>query len=322
MMNPEERNVMTIVTLARIVESTLWYCLPPRNTAGFPKEERDNRYKALKALTGEGSPFYVNCERNGDTGKELYEEMNYFIDDVYGNPGRIVTEDLEGRIHVESSLVLELFSQICKIRAFLEAFIQSAMKFLKESNKLSPDFEELVNTDIKYYHCFAGKISCMMIADKFLELNKSAKSYTESYSKQHNGINPTQDPEFNVRNDPAFRMAENEFHELNQDMITVLNSYGENDADFRYLRDQIYSDCDLFTGKKSTTDIDAYFRVFTSYFDKTLAATQGKLNVLFARMSNQMSESLQADEKKEDKPEEATAEERKEEAKPEEGEAK
>ena len=112
-MTPEERNVMTIVTLARIVESTLWYCLPPRNASGFSKEERDNRYKALKALTSEGSPFYVNCEKNGDAGKELYEDMGYFIDDVYGNPGRIVTEDLDGKIHVESSLVLELFSSIC-----------------------------------------------------------------------------------------------------------------------------------------------------------------------------------------------------------------
>lgn len=311
-MNAEERNVMTIVTLARIVESTLWYCLPPRNASGFSKEERDNRYKALKALTSEGSPFYVNCERNGDTGKELYEEMNYFIEDVYGNPGRIVTEDLEGKVHVESSLVLELFSNICKIRAFLEAFINSAMKFLKESGKLSQEFEELVNTDIRYYHCFAGKISCILISNKFIELNKSAQAYTESYSKQHNGINPNQDPEFNVRNDPAFRMAENEFHELNQDMITVLNSYGENDADFRFLRDQVYSDCDLFTGKKSTTDIEAYFRVFTSYFDKILAATQGKLNVLFARMSNQMSENAQA----------KAEEEKTEEAKPGEGETK
>lgn len=289
-MNAEEKNVMTIVTLARIVESTLWYCLPPRNPNGFPKEERDNRYRALKALTSEGSPFFVNCERNGDTGKELYEDMQYFIEDVYGDPGRIVTVDLEGKLHVESSLILELFSQICKLRSFLEAFIVSAMKFLKDSGKLEPDFEELVNTDIRYYHCFAGKISCILISEKFVELNKSARVYTENYSKQHNGIDPNQDPEFDIKKDPAFRMAENEFHELNQDMITVLNSYGENDADFRFLRSQIYADCDLFTGKKATTDIDAYFRVFTSYFDKILASTQGNLNVLFSKMSTRMAE--------------------------------
>lgn len=310
-MNPEERNVMTIVTIARVVESTLWYCLPPRNTNGFSKEERDNRYKALKALTSEGSPFFVNCERNGDTGKEIFEEMNYFIEDVYGNPGRIVYEDLEGKIHVESSLVLELFSQICKIRSFLEAFINSGMKFLKENNKLTPDFEELVNTDIRYYHCFAGKISCILISNKFLELNKAAQTYTESYSKSHNGINPAQDPSFDIHNDPAFRMTENEFHELNQDMITVLNSYGENDGDFRYLRDQIYADCEIFTGKKTTTDIEAYFRVFTSYFDKILAATQGKLNVYFAQMSNQISNDVknEAPKAEENKVEEEKVEE-------------
>lgn len=305
-MNAEEKNVMTIVTLARIVESTLWYCLPPRNPNGFPKEERDNRYRALKALTSEGSPFSVNCERNGDTGKELYEDMQYFIEDVYGDPGRIVTVDLEGKLHVESSLILELFSQICKLRSFLEAFIVSAMKFLKDSGKLESDFEELVNTDIRYYHCFAGKISCILISEKFIELNKSARAYTENYSKQHNGIDPNQDPEFDIKKDPAFRMAENEFHELNQDMITVLNSYGENDADFRFLRSQIYADCDLFTGKKATTDIDAYFRVFTSYFDKILASTQGNLNVLFSKMSTQMAEpeaqAKPAEEAKEEKP--------------------
>lgn len=293
-MNAEERNVMTIVTLARVVESTLWYCLPPRNVNGFSKEERDNRYKALKALVGEGSPFFVNCERNGDAGKEIYEETNYLIEDVYGNPGRIVTEDINGKIVVEPSLILELFTEICKVRSFLEAFITSGMKFLKDNNKLSSEFEELVNTDIRYYHCFAGKISCMLISDKFLELNKAAQAYTEAYSKQHNGINPNQDPNFDIHNDPAFRMAENEFHELNQDMITVLNSYGDNDTDFRFIRDQIYSDCEIFTGKKTTTNIQAYFKEFTSYFDSILASTQGKLNVYFAKMSNQMASDIQA----------------------------
>ena len=295
-MNNEEKNVMTIVTLARIVEATLWYCLPPR-TGSFSVEEREARYKALVGLSGEGSPFAINCDNNGDSGKELKEDMQYFIEDVYGNPGRIVTVTLDKKVQVESSLIGELFSTIVKIRAYLEAFEAAAVRALKEHNALEPDFEELIKTDVRYYHAFAGKISCLLISDKFLELNKNVNTYAQAYSKSHNGINPQQDPEFNVHNDPSFRMIENEFHQLNQDMVTVLNTYantntpfGQEDNDFRYARQNVYSDCDIFTGKKQTTDLNAYFNLFTSYFDTIIDATQPKANHLFEEMGKKLQE--------------------------------
>lgn len=313
-MNDEERNVMTIVTIARIVESSLWYCLPPRSTAGFSKDERANRLQALTVLTGEGSPFYLNCENNGETGKNLYEDMHYFIEDVYGKEGRIVTVDINGVVHVEPSLLIELFTTITKLRNYLEAFITSAMKFLRDNGKLSKEFEDLVNTDIRYYHAFAGKISCILISQKFLELNQTANIYSESYSKSHNGIDPRKDPEFNVRNDPSFRMIENEFHELNQDMVTVLNSYGENDPDFRFARDQVYADCAIFTGKKVTTNPDAYFKNFNSYFDRILSGTQQRLNEMFAAVSLQMAKPAEQPASEEAKPEEVKEEENKDEA--------
>lgn len=284
-MNAYEKNVMTIVTLARIVESTLWYCLPPRNAQGFNAKEREERYNALVALTARGTPFFVNCEKNGETGANLLQDMGYFIEDVYGKEGRIVTVDINDVVHVESSLIIELFSTITRLRAFLEAFLGSAMNFLSSNGSLDDDFKQLVETDIRYYHAFAGKVSCVLISQKFIELNQNAKTFTENYSKSHNGINPNQDPEFDVHNDPSFRMIENEFHELNQDMVTVLNSYGQNDPDFRFAREQVYSDCEIFTGKKNTSNLDAYFKMFTSYFDKILSTTQGPLNQMFAKQS-------------------------------------
>lgn len=303
-MNANEKNVMTIVTLARIVESSLWYCLPPRNAQGFNAKEREDRYNALCALTARGTPFFVNCEKNGETGAQLLRDMGYFIEDVYGKEGRIVTVDINDVVHVESSLIIELFSTIIKLRAYLEAFISAALNYLQENNLLDDDFKALIDADIRYYHAFAGKVSCVLISQKFLELNDNAKTYTENYSKSHNGINPNQDPEFDVHNDPSFRMIENEFHELNQDMVTVLNSYGENDADFRYARDQVYSDCAIFTGKKNTNNPEAYFKMFNSYFDKILSLTQKPLNEMFAKQSALMMTTEDA------KPEEqATAEE-------------
>lgn len=288
MMNDEERNVMTIVTIARIVESTLWYCLQPRNTAGFDPAERKSRYDALVALTQEGSPFALNCDNNGEAGKSLKEDMQYFIEDVYGNPGRIVTLTIDNKVNVEQSLIIELFSTIVKMRGLLEAFMLAAKKSLKESGKLDSDFEDLINEDIRFFHAFAGKISCMLIADKFLELNNNANTYAQSYSKEHNGINPHKDPEFDPRNDPSFRMLENEFHQLNQDMVAVLNSYGENDEEFRFAREAVYSDCEIFTGKKQTTDPQKYFQLFASYFDKILNATQNDLNKKFADIGQKM----------------------------------
>ena len=283
-MNEHEQGVMTIVTIARIVESTLWYCLRPRDTAGFSKSEHDNRFKALTALTQEGSPFALNCDNNGENGKNLKEEMQYFIEDVYGDPGRIVTTNLDGTLRVEQSLSVELFDTIVKLRGYLEAFLHAGMRALEEANALEPDFKALIEEDILYFHSFAGKISCMLLADKFLELNQSANTYAQSYAKSHDLRDPRQDPEFNVKNDPSFRMLENEFHQINQDMVAVLNSYNDNE-DFKYARQQVYSDCEIFSGKKQTTDLAAFFRVFSSYFDKILNVSERKLNNMFYEIS-------------------------------------
>ncbi len=291
-MNDEIRNVMTIVTIARIVESTLWYCLPPRS-GEFSVQERTARCAALTALTSEGSPFAVNADNNGEIGQTLKEEVQYLIEDVYGENGRIVSVGLDNKIRVEKSLICELFSSIVKIRAILEGFLGSALRTLKERGTSEPDFEELLRTDVKYYHAFAGKISCILIADKFMELNQNANTYAQNYSKSHNGINPQSDPEFDVRKDPSFRMIENEFHQLNNDMVNVLNSYND-DVDFNFARESVYADCELFTGKKQTTDLNAYFRVFTSYFDKIIDATQGKLNGLFQAFGQKLHDDAKA----------------------------
>jgi hypothetical protein len=280
-MNEDEKNVMTILTLARIVESSLWYCLPPRDANGFSKDERTARFKALTALTAEGTPFDQNCRSNGDLGKDFHDSMGYFIEDVYADPGRIVTVDIHGTVQVEQSLIIDLFTAIVRLRGYLESFLKAADRFLSGKNELDPEFDKLVQTDTKYFHSFAGKIATTLLANKFLELNQNANTYTESYSKNHGGIDPHQDPEFNVRNDPSFRMLENEFHALNQDLVDVLNSYGQDDDEFRYARDQVYSDCDIFTGKKQTTDTQAFFQLFTSYFDKILLANQNVLNDMF-----------------------------------------
>ena len=288
-MNNEEKNVMTIVTIGRVIEATLWYCLPPR-TGSFSVEERAARGKALQALTAEGSPFAMNCDTNGDAGKDLKEEMQYFIEDVYGENGRIVSVGLDNKVKVESSLVLELFNNIVKLRGYMESFLRAALEELRKRNSLEPDFEELVKTDIRYFHAFAGKISCIMLGNKFLEINQMAKTLNENYAKQHGGMDPKRDPEFDVHNDPSFRMLENEFHQLNADMNAVWNTYGNDGSDdeFKYARESVYSDCEIFTGKKQTTDINAFFNIFNSYFDKILDATQGKLNAMFQEFGKKL----------------------------------
>ncbi len=300
-MNNEERNVRTILTIARILESSLWYCLPATSANGFSLEERTQRGKALVSLTQEGTPFAVNCDRNGDTGKKLKEDRQYFIEDVYGNPGRIVTVDINSKVHVEESLILELYSSIVSLRSFLERFLTSALKALKEQNKLDQDFYDLIRTDIRYYHAFSGKISCILIANKFRELNKNVKTYAESYSKSHNGIDPNKDPEFDVHNDPSFRRLENEFHELNQDRVNVLNTYGDKDPDFAFARSQVYSDAEIFTGKKQTSDLRVFFDRFTSYFDTIIKETRSKLNIRFIKAGEER------DKKVENKPAPAPA---------------
>lgn len=286
-MNLAERNVTTILTIARIVENSLIYCLPPTRPEGFSKEYREKQGKALKALTTKGSPFAVNCANNGDAGKQLAEDMEYFIEDVYGESGRIVRVDINGHVEVEKSLVLELFSTIVKLRLYLEGFLSSAIRYLKEHNELEELFEKTVQSDIRFYHSLAGKISSILIYNKFLEINENANTYMKAYSKNHGGADPRKDSDFNVDDDPSVRMLKNEFHILNQDMVNVLNTYN-GDEEFKFARQSLYSDCELFTGKKKPTDLKAFQGIFTSYFDKIIRETEKPTNDLFLELTKEL----------------------------------
>lgn len=289
-MNIEERNVLTILTISRIVENTLWYCLPTRDQSSFSNTERLTRYKALKELTSEDSPFYVNAKNNGEKGDDLIEKMNYFIEDCYSENGRIITADINGNIEVEESLIAELYTQIVDLRAYLESFLKSGLAYLQSKNLAEDDFVQLVNDDIRYFHAFAGKVGSILLVSKFKELNENARIYTQSYSQEHNRIDPTRDPNFDVHNDPSFRMIENEFRALNQSFVTALNTYGEDDPEFKICRQNVYDDCEIFTGKKHTTDLNKFFEIYTSYFDKILTSSQQKVNNEFLEIGKKVTE--------------------------------
>lgn len=285
-MNLAERNVVTILSLARLVENTLAYCV--KRPEPFSAEERKKRLLVLEGLTKEGTPFAINCEKNGEQGKKLAEDMKFFIEDVYGDPGRIVTLDLNDNVRVEQSLVIELFTSIVHLRLYLEGFLQSALKYLKESDQLEDFFEQAVKADIRLYHSLAAKIGSQLIFDKFVEINENASTYMQSYSKSHGGIDPRKDRDFNIDDDPSVRMLKNEFHELNQDLVNVLNTYGEDDEEFRFARQSLYADCELFSGQKKPTDMKAFRQLFITYFDKIIRQSEKDSNELFRKLGEDM----------------------------------
>ena len=289
-MNIEERNVLTIATISRIVENTLWYCLPKKSQSPFSNEERLTRYKALVELTGEDSPFYINAKNNGERGEHLLEMMKYFIEDCYSEKGRIITADIHGNVVVEESLIVELYSSIVELRSYLESFLKSGIEFLKSKNLAEDLFVNLVNDDIRYFHAFAAKVGSILLVSKFKELNETAKTYTQVYSQTNSVADPKSDPNFNLNNDPSFRMVENEFHTLNQSFVTALNTYGDDDSEFKICRQNIYEDSEIFTGKKHTTDMNKYFEIYTSYFDKILTSSQEKVNDEFLAIGKEVTQ--------------------------------
>lgn len=268
-MNEAERNVTSIMAIARVVANALTYCLDD-GTVNFTKEDRDRKCRIIKSMSGPNTPFAVNCEKNGEIGKKLAEDTKYFIEDVYDDPGRIVTVDLHGKVNVEKSLIVELYTTIVTLRNGLEAFLLSALKFLKDNNSLEESFETTIKNEIRYYHSFASKVGTILLSRKFIEINENANTYAQSYSKSHGNIDPRKDPKFNPDDDPSIRMLKNEFRKLNIALLTVLNNYDKDDEEFRFARNNVLSDSEIFSGKKRPTDVNAFFGIYTSYFDKII----------------------------------------------------
>lgn len=273
----EERNIMTIINIERIVVESLKYVDNPKNP-NFSQQERSSFLQILTNLTSVGSPFEVNCTNNGEFGSKLKEDMAYFIEDVFSDDGRIVRKDLNDKVIVEESLVKELYGTICNLRLRLEIIVEAGIKLLKDNKKLDKEVEELVSLDNKFFHSVAAKIGSKILITTFDELNQASRIYYESYSRSHGGIDPHSDKNFNPSDDANIRMLENEFKQINQDLVNVINLYKEADNQFLSAKENLYEDFQIFSGKKKTTNFQSFTNLFVSYFDKIVAGVSPLLD--------------------------------------------
>lgn len=273
----EERNIMTIINIGRIVVDSLKYVDNPHNQ-NFSQEERKTFLEILTNLTSVGSPFEVNCTNNGEFGTKLKEDMSYFIEDVFSDDGRIVKKDLNDKVIVEESLVKELYGTICNLRLRLELIVDAGIKMLEENKKLDKEVKELFDLDKKFFHSVGAKIGSKILVTTFDELNQASRVYFESYSRSHGGIDPHSDPNFNPSDDANIRMLENEFKQINQDLVNVIGSYKEADSQYLSAKDDLFNDFQVFSGQKKTTNFQSFANLFVSYFDKIVAGVSPLLN--------------------------------------------
>ena len=283
----EERNIMTLINLSRIVVDSLKYVDNPKNPS-FSQDERGNLFQILNNLTSQGSPFEVNCTNNGEFGSKLKEDTAYFIEDVYSDDGRIVKKDLNDNVIVEESLVKELFSTICNIRIRLEIIIDAGLDIVEKDKKLDKEVKELFALDKEFFHSVAVKIGSKLLVTTFDELNAASRTYFEAYSRSHGGIDPRSDPNYKPSDDANIRMLENEFKEINQNIVNVVSTYKEADRDYLQAKEQLFGDFEVFTGKKKTTNFQSFANLFISYFDKIIAGVGPKLDNAYNHVGKEL----------------------------------
>ncbi len=275
-MNKEEFGVLEFLNIGRVLSDCLDYCLSQGEDGKYSLEIRTNLGNRLKQLTREKSNFDINCDNNGDNGKQFKEEMGYFIDDVFSDNGRIVSITLDKKVHVEQSLVIELLTSIIKLRVYTESFINAGLKLLKDRDLLDADFENLVRADMLNYHSKASKVASIMLSNKFFEYRKNVQQVIQDYSRTHGGADPRKDPEFKLDDDPSIRMLRNEFEEISKDLNTAMH-FGDDIEEFKLARQKVYDDFSFFSGKKRPTDVRVFINIFCTYFDRLIAVSQAEL---------------------------------------------
>ena len=284
----EERNVMTLINISRIIADSLKYVDNPANP-NFSLKEKDEYKKALDNLTKKNSPFEVNCSNNGEFGSELYQDMEYFISDVYDRDGRIVSTDINDNVVVEKSLVKELYNTICKLRIRIEAIIDKGIELLRNNNNLDKEVEDLYRLDKLFFHSYASKIGSELLVTTFDDLNQASRIHQQNYSRTHNGIDPFTDPNFDQDADASVRMLVNEFKEINTILVATMNLETTN-HEYKHAREQVISDLDVFSGKKVPTNFNSFAQVFISYFDKVIPPTVNELNKLYNIVGDALAE--------------------------------
>lgn len=157
-----------IIHVATHLRDTLEYVLPRDHDAKVFEQRKAVLTKGLEADTPLGKFLEANKDKFEDTIAK-YKEM---LEEVYGDNSTILTKTAEGKIRVDHSQHLKIYSYVTAIMEPLRDIIYFHLNLARKQNESEPIIEDLMKIDDSHYRTFAFMLIMQDFQKSFFEFQK------------------------------------------------------------------------------------------------------------------------------------------------------
>lgn len=168
-MNQTTRFVMGIYQVSLTIRDALEYI---QNKETFDLNVYKQRKQFIEHGLIESAPLSRFLSQNGDVGKNIRNNLNDFVDAVYGDDSTIVSIDGE-KVVSDKGQKLKMLDFIVGLHETL----QDVMKGFINQSKNDNTYEEELDTFLKYDEKFFRSLLCINLVDQihalFLDFNKA-----------------------------------------------------------------------------------------------------------------------------------------------------
>lgn len=168
-MNQTTRFVMGIYQVSLMIRDALEYI---QNKESFDLNVYKQRKQFIEHGLIESAPLSRFLSQNGDVGKNIRNNLNDFVDAVYGDDSTIVSIDGE-KVVSDKGQKLKMLDFIVGLHETL----QDVMKGFINQSKNDNTYEEELDTFLKYDEKFFRSLLCINLVDQihalFLDFNKA-----------------------------------------------------------------------------------------------------------------------------------------------------
>lgn len=168
-MNQTTRFVMGIYQVSLMIRDALEYI---QNKETFDLNVYKQRKQFIEHGLIESAPLSRFLSQNGDVGKNIRNNLNDFVDAVYGDDSTIVSIDGD-KVVSDKGQKLKMLDFIVGLHETL----QDVMKGFINQSKNDNTYEEELDTFLKYDEKFFRSLLCINLVDQihalFLDFNKA-----------------------------------------------------------------------------------------------------------------------------------------------------
>ena len=168
-MNQTTRFVMGIYQVSLMIRDALEYI---QNKETFDLNVYKQRKQFIEHGLIESAPLSRFLSQNGEVGKNIRNNLNDFVDAVYGDDSTIVSIDDE-KVVSDKGQKLKMLDFIVGLHETL----QDVMKGFINQSKNDNTYEEELDTFLKYDEKFFRSLLCINLVDQihalFLDFNKA-----------------------------------------------------------------------------------------------------------------------------------------------------